>query len=95
MATIKVRSFTVVRDVLGSPVIEVEVPHPETVEGTLDSLLRQYNGALRELIVEEYGEITPFLIRLKEEIISSTLDKNRTVKTGDEISIIFPIGGGS
>jgi len=42
----------------------------------------------------ETGEMTPFMLVVNGEAISSTLDRERRVKTGDEITIIFPIGGG-
>ena len=90
-----VRGFSVVRDVFRAPVVEVEVPYPETVEAVLDALLRKYDGRLRETICDpDTGEMAPFLVRLNDEIISSTLDKGRPVKNGDELAIIFPIGGG-
>lgn len=96
MAKVRVRSYSVVRDALGAAVVEVEVPQPETVKGVLDALLTQYDGSLKRTICEpSTGELTPFLVRLNDEIISSTLDKNRPVKSGDELAIIFPIGGGS
>ena len=96
MATVKVKSFTVVRDVLGASVVEIEVGSPETVKGTLDALLKKYDKALKEVLVDPTtGEMAPFLIVHNGEAISSTLDIERPVKTGDEIALIFPIGGGS
>ncbi len=95
MAKVKVRSFTVVRDALGADVVEVDVAQPETVKGVFETLIREYNGSLKQVIWDpDSGEMTPFLIRLNDEIISSTLDKDRPVKNGDEVAIIFPIGGG-
>ena len=95
MARVKVRSFTVIRDVLGSSVVEIDVTGPATVKGVLDALLREYGRPLAATICEPgTGELTPFPIRLNDEIISSTLDKDRSVKSGDELAIIFPVGGG-
>jgi MoaD family protein len=94
VAKVKVRGFTVVRDALGASVVEVDVDHPETVKNTFDSLLKKY-GPLREVLLDPAtGEMAPFLLVLNQEVISSTLDMDRPVKTGDEIAIIFPIGGG-
>jgi len=95
VARVTVRGFTVVRDALGADVVEVDVPPPETVQALLDALLRQHDGALREVLCEPAsGQMAPFLMVLNEEIISSTLDLDRAVKSGDAVSIIFPIGGG-
>jgi MoaD family protein len=96
VARVKVTGFSVIRDVIGASTVELEVAHPETVKGTLDALLAKYGGPLKEVIVDpETGEMAPFLLVLNGEAISSTLDVDRPVKSGDEISIIFPIGGGT
>ena len=94
VAKVRVKGFTVVRDALGSSAVEVEVAPPETVKATLDALLKRYERLRDVLMDPATGEMAPFLIVLNEEAISSTLDVDRPVKTGDEIAIIFPIGGG-
>ena len=94
MAKVKVTGFTVVRDALGASTVEVDVQQPETVRTTFDTLLRTYQPLREVLLDPATGEMTPFLIVLNQEAISSTLDMDRPVKTGDEIAIIFPIGGG-
>jgi sulfur carrier protein ThiS len=38
--------------------------------------------------------MAPFLIRLNDTVISSTLDIDKEIKDGDDIAVIFPIGGG-
>jgi molybdopterin converting factor small subunit len=94
-ASVKVRGFTVIRDVFGADVVDVEVPAPRTIGALLEALLRQFGEPLKEKLWDpEAGELTPFLIRLNDEIISSTLDRDKPVISGDEIAIIFPIGGG-
>jgi MoaD family protein len=95
VAKVSVKGFSVIRDVLGANVVEIEVDPPETVKGTLDTLLKKYGAPLREVLVDPAtGELTPFLAILNGEAISSTLDLDRSVKNGDELVIIFPIGGG-
>jgi MoaD family protein len=95
VAKVSIKGFSVIRDVLGATEIELEVDHPENVKGTLDALLRKYGEPLKKVIVDPATqELTPFLLVLNGEAISSTLDADRPVKTGDELTIIFPIGGG-
>ncbi|MFC1931634.1 MoaD/ThiS family protein [Chloroflexota bacterium] len=95
MARVKVKTFSVIRDVLGSDVVEVEVSTPETVGGLFDALLRQYGQPFKDKIWDpNTGEMAPFLIKLNETIISSTKDMDKKIQDGDEIAIIFPIGGG-
>jgi MoaD family protein len=95
VVTVRVKGFSVVRDVLGAALVEIEVGHPETVQAALDALLAKYGRPLREVLVDPAdGELTPFLIVHNGESISSRLDRDRPVKSGDELTIIFPIGGG-
>jgi MoaD family protein len=95
VATVKVKGFSVIRDVFGANVVEVDVGPPETVKEALAALLEKFGDPLKKVLVEpDTGELTPFLLVLNGEAISSTLDTSRSVKTGDEITLIFPIGGG-
>ena len=95
MAIIGVKGFSVVRDVFGANLVEVEVGPPETVKAALAALLDKFGDPLRKVLVDpETGEMTPLLLVLNGEAISSTLDVDRPVKTGDELTLIFPIGGG-
>ena len=95
MARVKVKTFSVIRDVLGSEVVEIEVDNPATVGGLFDTLFCQYGQPFKEKVWDpNTGEIAPFLIRLNETIISSTSDMDVKIKNGDEIALIFPIGGG-
>ena len=95
MARVKVKTFSVIRDVLGSEVVEIDVDSPETVGGLFDALVRQYGQSFKEKIWDpNTGEIAPFLIKLNETVIRSTSDMDKSIKNGDEIALIFPIGGG-
>ena len=95
MAKVKVKSFSVIRDVLGSDVVEIEVNKPETVGGLFDELVRQYGQPFKNKIWDpNTGQMATFLIKLNNSIISSTSDIDHKIQSGDEIAIIFPIGGG-
>ena len=95
MARVRVKTFSVIRDVLGSDIVEIDVDEPETVGGLFTALLRKYGKPFKEKIWDpNTGEMAPFLIRLNDTVISSTLDIDRKIRDGDEIAVIFPIGGG-
>lgn len=95
MARVKVKTFSVIRDILGSDVIEIDVDNPETMGGLFEALLHRYGQPFKEKLWDpNSGEMAPFLIRLNDTIISSTLDMDKKIQDGDEIAVIFPIGGG-
>jgi len=95
MARVKVKSFSVIRDVLGSDIIEIDVNKPATVAGLFDELVRQYGQAFKEKIWDpNTGQIAPFLIKVNGSLIRSTSDMDHKIQNGDELAIIFPIGGG-
>jgi molybdopterin converting factor small subunit len=95
MARVKIKTFTVIRDVLGADTVEMEGDDLTTVGTVFIALLEKFGDPLREIIVDpETGDMAPFLIRLNDDIISSTLDIGKPIKNGDELTLIFPIGGG-
>lgn len=95
LARVSVQGFTVIRDIFGESTVSVDVAEPATVSGVLQSLLDRYGQSLNAVLCDpRTGEITAFPMRLGDEIISSSLDGDRAVKDGDELIIIFPVGGG-
>ena len=99
MITVKLKSFSVIRDVIGSDVVDVEIDSPATVKNLFDTLFEKYGEPLKKLFFVRgvnglSGDMVAFPMRLNDEGITSTRDMNRTLKDGDQIAIIFPIGGG-
>jgi MoaD family protein len=92
---VKVKTFSVIRDILGADVVEIDVDEPETMDSVFAALVHRYGQPFKEKLWDpNTGEMAPFLIKLNETIISSTLDRNKKIQDGDEIAVIFPIGGG-
>ena len=95
MAKVKVRTFSVIRDVLGADLVEIEVGAPETVGGLFSALVQKYGERFKNLIWDsDTGQMDPFLLVLNGAMIRSTVDMDKKITDGDEIAIIFPVGGG-
>jgi MoaD family protein len=95
MARVSVKTFSIIRDALGADVVEVQVDDPATVGRLFDTLARKYGEPFKEKIWDpNTGTISPFLIRLNDEMIRSTADMDREIKDGDRIALIIPVGGG-
>jgi len=97
MATIRLKTFSVVGVVLGTNVVEVEVEKSATVRGLFDMLFKRYGEPLKKkffLPGSGSGDMVAFLMRLNDEAITSTFDMNRKLSDGDELAVIFPVGGG-
>lgn len=95
MIRVRVHGFTTIRDIFGASAVEVDVAGSETVGDVLEALLARFGKPLAAAICDPAtGGLTYFPLTLNDELISSTFDRDRPVKTGDEIAIIFPVGGG-
>ena len=95
MAKVSVQTFSVIRDAIGEGVVEIDVEDPETVGGLFEIMVQKYGDRFKDKIWDpNTGEISPFLIRLNDEIIRSTVDLDKKINDGDKISLIIPVGGG-
>jgi MoaD family protein len=95
MATAKVKSFSVVRDVLGAEVVDVELGEAGTLGSLLDSLAARYGAGLKRLLWDgETGRIEPFLVIVNGVALRSTADLDRKIEDSSEVAIMFPVGGG-
>ena len=95
MAKVKVRTFSVIRDVLGAEVVEVEVGEPATVEALFSTLVGRYGEKFKDLLWDRNtGKMEPFLLVHNGAMLRSTVDMGSKLNNGDEIAIMFPVGGG-
>ena len=95
MPRVSVKTFSIIRDALGADVVEIQVDEPATVGRLFDTLVETYGEPFKEKIWDpNTGKISPFLIRLNDEMIRSTADMDREIKDGDKIALIIPVGGG-
>lgn len=73
---------------------EVVQAEGSTVAEVIDDLQRQFPG-LKERICDENGEVRRFVnVYLNDEDIRYKEDKETTIQSGDELSIIPAIAGG-
>jgi len=94
VATVKVKGFSVVRDVFGAGLVELEVGEPETVKATSPPCSRNSASPSRRCWWTGNRGNHPAASRLERRSHIVDADVDRPVKTGDELTLIFPIGGG-
>ena len=79
----------------GAELLEVEIDPPGTMQKVMDALLGHFGENLKEKLWDpEEGDMTPFLIRVNDEVIRSRFDMDHPIANGDQVAFIFPIGGG-
>ena len=89
---VSVRIPTPLRKLTGN--LELVEAEGATVGDIIESLEQSYPG-LRERILNENGDIRPFVnIYLNDEDVRFLEEKASVVKVGDEISIVPAIAGG-
>jgi molybdopterin converting factor subunit 1 len=82
MQRIQVHVFARFRDVLGTDVVEVNLPAPSTV------------SELRAAVVSRHAAISGLLARSQVAVNNEFAPNDAFVHTDDEIALIPPVSGG-
>lgn len=75
--------FAALRELLGKPEEDIELPEPE---------LRI--GALAQRLVQRYPELAPHLGSVRFALNESFVDVEASVADGDTVALIPPVSGG-
>jgi len=90
---IKVRFFAPFRELFCANESEIELKNASDVQELLNHLCNSHER--REKIFDQFGELRPYVMILKNGQPIQTLDGFRTkLEEGDEIAIFPPVSGG-
>lgn len=93
-----VRFFTVLREIAGKKEDLLEFPYEDkvTIETVINELVRRYGDKFKEYLYDDRtGNVRDFLQFLVNGRSASTLHGLKTtLKDGDILAIIPPVGGG-
>jgi len=88
-----VRCFSILRDIAGAPVLELELPADATVGSILKILRRQPYQSLGDFISNENGELKPY-VKLVRNGELQTPSTGNPVSEGDEFHLFVATSGG-
>jgi len=92
---VKVRFFTILREIVGKREEQIEFSQAVTVEELLKQLSKKYGEKFKDYVYDEKGEVRSYLQFLINGQGITTLQGFKTkLKEGDQIAILPPVGGG-
>lgn len=91
----KVKFFTVLREITQRREEEIELPNAATVEGLLNLLCERHGRKFTEYVYGEAKKARSHLQFLVNGRSTTTLQGFKTkLENGDEVAILPPVGGG-
>ncbi|MGY5853251.1 MAG: MoaD/ThiS family protein [Candidatus Thorarchaeota archaeon] len=90
----KFKSFGPIRRVLGSSVIEVDVPENATVRQVIDKILEIGGVDLQRLVMNQDSISGNLIIMLNKRDVSLLNGENTHVDEGDEVTVLPHVQGG-
>ena len=88
------KSFGLLRRLLGSKILELEVQEPATIRDVIDKVLEIGGSDVKNLIVDR-DRISGNLIVMLNLKDTNTLDgENTPVRDGDEVAVLPHVQGG-
>jgi len=92
---INIKFFTSLREITGNKMVNLELKNLISVKELLSLLSEKYGQKFREYIYNQEGKIQDFLSFLVNgKNINNLQGFNTTLKEGDIIAILPPVGGG-
>lgn len=92
---VKVKFFTVLREITQRREEEIELPNAATVEGLLKVLSERHGRKFTEYVYDKAKKVRSDLQFLINGKSTTTLQGFKTkLENGDEVAILPPVGGG-
>lgn len=94
MPRVRTRYFSMLRQFIGVAAEEIEVPENATLNDFIQSVVEKHRE-LRKVLFNKEGKLREgFAVAYNAEMIPRTKLNSRRLRDGDEVVIIWSIGGG-
>ena len=91
---VKFKSFGLLRRIIGTKLVEIEVPEQSSVRDVIDNVLKKWGDPAKQLIIDN-EKISGNLIVMLNMRDVDTLDGVETiVKENDEVAVLPHVQGG-
>ena len=91
---VKVKLFANLRDAVGKAEIDVNVREGATLRDLLTVMMKRYGARFENAIKNtKTGELTPFLIRVNNNVYPST-ELDVKLQGSEEVALLIPVSGG-
>jgi len=91
---VKVKLFANLRDIVGKAEIDIEVREGATLRDLLTLMMKHYGAKFENAIKNtKSGELTPFLIRVNNNVYPST-ELDVKLQGNEKVALLIPVSGG-
>lgn len=91
---VKVKLFANLRDAVGKAEVDVNVREGATLRDLLTVMIKHYGARFENAIKNtKTGELTPFLIRVNNNVYPST-ELDVRLQGSEEVALLIPVSGG-
>ena len=96
MPRVFLRFYTLFRTVAGTGELALDLPPGSTVKDALESASRKLGEEFQTLIWDrDSGQVLPFLVTFRGKVIPSTTNVlDSSIREGDIVTLMDPVGGG-
>ncbi len=92
---VTVRFFTTLREITGKREDQIELKRPTSVNLLLKQLGKKYGKEYDDYVFDELGDVRGHLqVLVNGQSVTTLRGLRTTLKDGDQVAILPPVGGG-
>jgi len=92
---VEVKFYAMMREVAGKKAERVALPPKSSIRDLINLLVERYGGEFERYIFDSEKQVRSYLSYMLNGININSLDKfDTTLKDGDVLSLLPPVGGG-
>jgi sulfur-carrier protein len=92
---VTVRFFTTLREITGKREDQIELPRPTSLNSLLKQLGKKYGKEYDDYVFDELGDVRGHLqVLINGQSVTALRGLRTTLKDGDQVAILPPVGGG-